>query len=638
MSLDKKAVHAEALKRLDTGMDAEYENDREALDDLRNIVGRQWPDDIRQQREADGRPCLTINRLPQFVRQVTGDIRRMNPAIAVTPSDDVATEGVAELYEGLIRQIQYASDAPSIYEMAGESAASCGKGAFRVLADYCDDETFDQEIRLQAIRDPFAVVWDPAAVMPTREDAGWVFIKQRLTEDAFKEAYPKAQVTPVRDDGATLHWRNGDDIVIAEYFWLEPVERTIWQLPSGQVVENVPPGVETARSRKVNGHKVMWAKVTGAEVLEGPQEFPSRYIPVIAVMGEETIVGGETYRSSVIRYAKDSQRMYNYWQSAQTEMVALQPKAPYLATARQIAGREAEWQEANASNASVLVYTPDEKAPPPTRQTPPVVSSGMAQSAMMAADDMKATTGIYDAGLGNRSNEHSGVAIRQRQMESDVATSIYSDNIGKAVAHCGRIIVDMIPRIYDTQRVLQIVGGDDTAQRVMVNQPQMTMDGEAVANDLSAGKYAVRVSVGPNYSTLRQQTADSMMEFIKVLPQAGTVTADLIAKYQDWPHADEFADRLKTLLPPGVAAQADPAQQQQAMQAQMAQQQAQQQSQDMAQRMAMLQLQEQEAKARKAVADADKAEAEAAAFAAHTAGQMAAKAVALDQTPPGYPA
>ncbi len=636
MSRKPSDIHAEAMERLGEGMDAEYENDREALDDLRNLIGRQWPDDIRQAREAAGRPCLTVNRLPQFVRQVTGDIRKMNPAITITPSDDAATDEVATLYEGLIRQIQYASDAPSIYEMAGESAASCGKGAYRVLADYCDDDTFDQEIRIAGIRDPFAVVWDPAAVLPTREDAEWVFVKSRMDDEAFKAAYPDASPVPVKDDGATLHWRDGDQIVIAEYFWKEPVDKTIWQLPSGQVVGKVPPGITASRSRQVRAHKVMWAKVTGAEILEGPKEFPSKYLPVIAVMGEEISVGGDTYRSGVIRFAKDSQRMYNYWRSAHTELVALQPKAPYLVTARQIAGREAEWQDANNSNAAVLVYTPDEKAVAPMRQAPPVQSAGMGQETMLAAEDMKATTGIYDAGLGNRSNEHSGVAIRQRQMESDVATSIYSDNIGKSVAHCGRIIVDMIPKIYDTQRVLQIVGQDNTAQRVMVNQPQMTADGEIVRNNMSAGKYGVRVSVGPNYSTLRQQTAESMVEFIRAVPAAGTVTADLVAKYQDWPHADEFAERLKTLLPPGTAQgdQPDP----QAMMQQQAAMQQQQQAQQMAQRMAMLQLQEQDAKARKAVADADKAEAEAEAFKAHTAGQMAAKAAVADQFQPGYPA
>lgn len=612
MDSKKATIHKEALERLNLGMDVEAENNKDAYDDLRNIIGKQWPDDIREERDADNRPCLTVNRLPQFVRQVTGDIRSMNPSITVLPGDEQATSETATLIEGLVRQIQYASDASSVFESAGESAASCGKGALRVLSQYCDEMSFDQEIALRSIRDPFAVVWDPKAVMPTREDAEWVFIKERVQIAAFEEEYPDATPAPVRDDGTTLNWRTGNELVIAEYFWKDFVEKTIWQMPDGSVSETKPPF--DAPSRKTITHKIMWVKMTGNEILEGPKEFPSKFIPVIAVVGEEINIGGSVYRSSVIRFAKDSQRMYNYWRSAQTEMVALQPKAPYLVTAKQIAKQETSWSDANEKNLPYLIYTPDEKAPgAPQRQAPPMPSTGMMQEVGLAAEDMKATTGIYDAGLGNRSNEHSGVAIRQRQMESDVATSIYSDNVGKAVAYCGRIIVDMIPRIYDTQRVLQIVGKDETHDRVIVNQVQATIDGQTTANDLSVGKYDVRVTVGPNYTTMRQQTAESMIDFIKAMPQAGMVTADLIAKYQDWPHADLFAERLQKALPPGLVDNGggDPQQQAMAQQQAAQQQQAQQQQQGMAQAMAELQLREQQAKVGQAEANAAKAEAEA---------------------------
>lgn len=602
----------DACKRMKLAVDADRENRLAALDDMRNMTGEQWPEKIKADREAANRPCLTINRLPQFLRQVTGDLRNMNPAINILPADDQSSEEAAELVEGLVRQIQYASDASTVYERAGESAAACGMGFFRVLTDYIDNDTFDQEIFIRRISNPFSVYFDPDARESTREDARWCFITETMTGDAFREAYPDKLAADVEMDGQTdglEYWRDGSDVIIAEYFWKEPETKRIVQLDNGMVLENPPSGVKFAKERTVAYDKIMWAKISGRDVLEGPQEFPSKYIPVIAVMGEELHVGDMIYRSSVIRFAKDPQRLYNYWRSAQTELIALQPKAPFIVTPKQVSGLETIWGEANDSNRPYLPYNPDEKAPAPQRATPPIPSAGMMQEVGLAAEDMKATTGVYDAGLGNQSNEKSGVAIRQRQMESDISTSIYSDNVSKAVAHCGRILIDMIPKIYDTQRALRIIGKDDAAKIVPVNQTMDSIAGPVVVNDLTRGKYDVRVAVGPNYSTMRQEAAQSMIEFIQAYPAAAPLTGDLVAKNMDWPGADQFAERLRKALPPGILSpdELPPDQQQQMMQAQ----QAQQMQGQKAQAMEEIAFREAKAKAEKAEADAMRSKFEA---------------------------
>lgn len=604
-----------ARKRLCLAADGDRENRARAHDDLRNLTGlSQWPEDVRAEREAEGRPCLTVNRLPQFVRQVTGDLRRTNPSIDIRPADGAATPEIADLYEGIVRHIQYASDASSVYEGAAESAAQCSMGYFRVRTEYEDADSFDQKILIERIHNPFSVYFDPDAVLPTREDAQYVFITEHMSGKDFRRDYPDAATVDVDSDSfdGSAYWRDGEDIVVAEYFWVESKEARLVQLADGRVVVDPKGPVPSVRERKTQTQVVMWAKVSGAEVLEGPSEFPSRYIPVIAVMGEELHIGDEVYRSSVIRHAIDPQRMYNYWVSADTELVALQPKAPWVVTKKHIAGYEAMWGEANVANRPYLVYTPDPNAPAPQRQQPPVSSPAMIQKIAMSADDMKATTGIYDAALGQRSNEQSGVAIRQRQAEADISTSIYSDNMGKAVAHCGRILVDMIPRIYDTSRIVRIVGKDGAEVMTRINQPMVGPDGPFMANDLSVGKYDVRVSVGPNYTTRRQEAAESMMEFIKAFPAAAPVTGDLIAENMDWPGADQFAERLKKMLPPGMAKPDENDQQaMQAIQQQMAQQQEGQQMQRAAAQMALRKEQaeavEAEARAREAEADAEKA-------------------------------
>lgn len=600
--------------RREEAEDAERPHRERAEEDLRFAVGDQWPEEERLEREEDGRPCLTINAMPQFIRQVTGQVRALNPAVRVTPADGDARKEVAEILEGLVRHIEYCSDASSVYEGGAESAAACSMGYWRILTEYCDGATFDQEIRIKRIHNPLAVLFDPFAKDPTRSDARYAFVIDKMPVEAFKEAYPDAQVTDFSSEHRMDHmeyWATTEGVVIAEYFWIEHDEYEIMQLPSGQIIKGPFPKGLKGKTRTVQDPKVKWAKVSGAEVLEGPMDFPSKYIPIVAVMGEEWHLGEETYRSSVIRWAKDPQVLFNYARSTQAEIASLQPKAPYMVTADQIDGLEDFWANANKKNRPYLPYNADKDAPPPMRVNPPVSSEAMMTEAQMAAEDMKRTTGIYDASLGAKSNETSGRAILARKEESQNATSIYADNMVKAVAHTGRILVDMIPRVYDTKRTIRILGEDGQEKMETINALMMTQDGPVPYNDLKVGKYDIRIQVGPSYNTRREESRDGMMEFLRVNPGAAPLISDLIAKMQDWPEADRVAERLRATLPPGVADDDEgemTPEKQQAMQQQ--QMQAQQQMQ-MQQGMEALAVREAEAKTAKAEADAKKAAAEA---------------------------
>lgn len=560
MNKEHSAILKTALEQFSEADSGDQENLEAALSDLEFATGiGQWDEQDAEARRNSGRPMLTINRMPQFIRQVTGDIRRTNPSVKITAGDNEASEESAEIIEGLVRNIEQACDAASIYERAAESAAACGIGHWRIRTDYEAEDTFDQTIFIESIPNPFAVRWDAAAKDPTRKDARYCFIIDPMPKDAFEKEYPKASTDGWLDPtvtASTATWQSGDTVMVAEYFWIEKKPATLYLLHDGTVTEDEPefPDLMVARKRETARNKVMWAKMTAAEILDGPRELPGKHIPVVSVVGEETHVGDRTVRTSVIRYAKDAQRMYNYWRTTQTELVALQPKAPYMVTPKQIEGQEAMWRRANTANLPFLVYNPDEQAAGrPGREQPPMASQGMSQEVSLAAEDMKATTGIYDAGLGQQGNETSGVAIRQRQLEGDIATSIYVDNLGKSIAHGGRIMVDMIPEIFDTTRAVQIIGKDEEAQMVTVNQPYMDEGGQQIANNLSVGRYDVRISTGPNYSTQRQEAAESMTEFVRVFPQAAPLIGDLIAKNMDWPGADQIADRLKAMLPPGMA-------------------------------------------------------------------------------------
>ncbi len=613
--MNKDDLLATALKRMDEAQDAELPHRDRAQDDLRFLVGEHWPEEERRIREAEGRPVITINGLPQYVRQTTAQIRDLNPSIKVSPDDAEASKDVAEIIQGLIRHIEYACDAPSIYEQAAESAAACSMGYWRIRNDYCPGLTFDQEVRIERIANPFAVFFDPLAKHPTRKDAQYCFVVEEMSKEAFKAAYPDASGSDFTSEHrpAELQWWGGTDVVVvAEYYWIEHEDVTIHQLDGGVLWRGqLPEGIKPVATRTVKEPRVKWAKLTGSEVLEGLVDVPCRYIPVVAVTGEEWHLGGETYRSSVIRFAKEPALLYNYARSTQVEITALQPKSPYLLTKKQIAGLEEHWAGANEALRPYLVYNTDPEAPTPQRMPPPVSSEAMLTEANLSAEDMKRTTGIYDAALGARSNETSGKAIQERKLEAQNATSIYADNMVKAVRHTGEIIVDMIPKVYDTRRAVRILGEDDQEKIVVINDLMLSQEGQVPVNDVTVGKYAVRISVGPSYQTKRQESRESILQFMGMAPQMAQGIADLAAKQMDWPEADRVAERLRKMLPPGLAEQeeAPSPEQAQAMQMQQAQQMQQQQ---MAQAMAETEIRKAQAEAVEAEAKAEKARAEAA--------------------------
>lgn len=559
--MDKRKAEkllAEARKRFDHGCTAEDDNRQEMEEDLAFLTGEgQWTEEAKTARK--GRPTLTINRMPQFVRQVVNDVRQSRPSVKVHPVDSGADPDTAELFAGLIRNIEVQSEAQEAYNQAVENAASCGEGAFRIITEWSSDDLFNQDIKILPIRNPFAVTFDPTCIKKTGEDADWCFVTEQISKEQFEARYPKASQSDFGDVTVKgwARWWSGEQIRIAEYWYKKKEPALLALLQDGRTVditELAPEEVQMlpiARMRKVEKDCIYRAIINGNEVLEDPVKWPGRYIPVIRVVGEEINMGERVVRHGVIRWSRDAQRMYNYWRSAQTEAIALQPKYPYIVDPRGVAKYKPYWDNAHNTALPYLPYSYESAkgAPPPTRMAPPAMSTGMANEIATAADDMKATTGIYDAALGARGNETSGKAILARQREADVSTFTYADNLGRAIKHCGRVLIDLIPKIYDTARIIRTMGEDEVAEMVPINQ---VMPNGRRINDLSVGRYDVTINVGPSYSTKRQEAAEGMLAAIQSNPQLWSIMGDLFAKNLDWPGADQMAERMKKMLPPGM--------------------------------------------------------------------------------------
>lgn len=563
---DDKKILEIARSRWDLAVEAENDLRTLALEDLRFRSGEQWDPKIKASRQQDRRPCLTINRLPQYIRSITNDQRQNRPSIKVDPVDDKADVETAKVYQGLIRHIEYNSNADVAYDTAFESAVTTGLGYYRIVTDYCDPLSFEQEIKIRRVRNRSTVYMDPSYQEPDASDSNWCFIFEDLSHDEYKAQNPGKKLPSLeewRSIGDTSpDWMTKETVRVAEYFYKEYTEEDVCLLSTGESAllkdlekMGLPEGVHVVDSRKSIVPQIKWIKMNGIEILDRT-DWPGKWIPIVPVLGDELDIDGKRILEGVIRHAKDSMRMYNVMVSAEAEAIGLAPKAPFIGAEGQFAGHEAKWREANIKNFSYLEYKPvtlnGATLGPPQRNAFEPAVMAITQARQMAAEDLKATTGIYDAGLGMKSNETSGKAIQRRAQQSQTNNFHFIDNLTRALRHGGRIIIDLIPHIYDTARAVRIMNEDGSVEMAVVNQV-FEKNGETKEHKLGHGKYDVTVSTGPSFATKRQEAVESMIALSQSNPQILQVAGDLMVKNMDWPGADEISKRLKKTLAPGLA-------------------------------------------------------------------------------------
>ena len=586
--MSKKDIIDTARHRMTMAIAAYSESREDELDDLRFFAASpdnqwQWPADVLATRGAvqgqtiNARPCLTINKLPQHVRQVTNDQRQNRPSGKVIPADDKADVEVAEIFNGIVRHIEYMSDADVAYDTACENQVAYGEGYIRLLTEYCNDQSFDQDIKIGRIRNSFSVYMDPTIQDPCGSDAQWCFITEELMKDDYERMFPNAQpISSLQQQGvgdaSTSQWINENTIRIAEYFYVEHEKQTL-NLYYGNVsaIKGSPEdqqmamnGMKPIKSRSVDVRKVKWCKINGFEILE-EQDWAGKWIPVVRIVGNEFEVDGRMYVSGLVRNAKDAQRMYNYWVSQEAEMLALAPKAPFIGYGGQFEGYEQQWKTANTTNWPYLEVNPDVSdgagtpLPLPQRSQPPMAQTGLIQAKMGASDDIKGTTGQYDSSLGQTSNERSGKAIMARERQTDTGTYHFVDNLARGVRHITRQIIDLVPKIYDTERVARIIGEDGETDQAKINPMQQEpvkkiVDQNGIQIDKiynpSVGTYDVMVTTGPSYMTKRQEALESMGQLLQGNPQLWAVAGDLFIKNMDWPGAQEMAKRFAKTIDP----------------------------------------------------------------------------------------
>ena len=562
----------EARKRASEANIAWQETFDNAEDDELFISGVQWDVASLIAREDEGRPSLVVNQLQQYVSRVAGAQKKQVQEIKISPTESstkeptIKTVGgqdmkLSKVLEGVVRNIQSISNAPAQYKTAFRHSLG-GIGWLRVLTEYSRNDSFDLDIKVEAIPNRWSVLIDPHANESDYSDANYCFISERITREEFRKRYPKGIAGELgRDSSVEMYWGDERTITVSEYFRREPIKRTLILLSSGETVyedevkdvldELLAQGITVVRKRTINTYAIVWSKITANSILEKEREFPTTTIPIVPVLGREVNIRGKKKYQGLITQAKDPQRMLNYWQSAATERISLAPKAPYIAEVGAVQGR-IEWSTANTKNWSILTY--NKGFQPPRREAPPSMPVAEMNMAQNMQQSIQSSIGIYDASIGKAGNETSGRAILARQSEADSGTFEFTDNLANAMRRIGILLVEMIPKVYDTERILRIKGEDGSGDFVEINKviKDEQTGKEVVIHDLALGKYDVTVTTGSSYATKRIETADSMLQFMQAVPQAAQVSADLVAENMDFNNSEAIASRLKKMLPPNL--------------------------------------------------------------------------------------
>lgn len=552
----------EAIDFLKFANDADTMNRQEALEDLKFGAGDQWPVELQNSRNLESRPVITVNKVDNYCRQVSNQQRQQRPRIKVHATNTHEDMVDAQTISGIIRHIEVNSNADHAYDNAFEYAVRMGWGYMRVRTDYISEDSFNQEIYIDPIDNPFTVYFDPNSVAPDGSDADRCLITTMMLKEEFRKLYPDA------DDGGTSftqrgtgdsqsEWITKEDIRLAEYYYTVREKATLYLLSDGSAtfaddkdffkrLDNY--GITVIDKRDSFKKTIKYCKMTAVEVLE-ERDWAGKYIPIVPVYGRHIVIGDKRKKFGMIRYAKDPQRMYNFWQTSITEGVALAPKAKWLLAEGQDEGHENDWSNANIKSFPLLRYKQTDidgrPAPAPVRLQPEPPQAGIMAAAMGVDNDIKAIMGVFDPAQLGQGNI-SGKALNGQQQQVDLTNFDYYDNLTRSIAHVGKICLDLIPKIYDTERVMRIIGDDGKPELLTINQRDSV---GRVLNDITVGQYDVVMETGPGYNSKRQEAVDNMLPLLSAAPELMQVAGDLVFRNMDWPGADIIADRLAASNP-----------------------------------------------------------------------------------------
>ena len=549
-------------KRYKDSLDADEEQRRDAMEDMKfaTLPGYQW--DENQKKERGKRPCYEFNKIRVTGKRIINNMRDNRPAGKVRGTED-NDKDTAEIYEGLIRNIWNRGGDAAI-DYAAEYQVFGGMGAWRITTDYIADDVFEQDIGVDTLVNPFCLFSDPAAKDALKRTARYWILTEKIPNEVYEAEYPKADIIdfPSHEFDDDEEWQDDEETRIAEYWYKEPVEKELWQLQDGKVIDSASdearaiPEEAIVKRRMVETFDIMMCIASGNAILKGPVKWAGSQFPFVPVYGEYYIIDGKTHWNGITRFAKDAQRSYNVSRTAVTETIAMAPQAKYWATVDQAEGHTTSWKTAHQKNYPFLLYSPDPLAPgPPQRMGGADIPVALIQESQLAAEEINMVTGIYQQDVGAPNQAKSGKQELARMAAGNIATFNYQDNMAQAIERTWELLIDLIPQVYSTERELRVLGADGAEDYVRINTIVNGPEGVPIkVHDMAQGKYDVTITVGPSFTTKRQEAAETYQALLQSSPDMFPIVGDLIFKSMDLPYSDEIAERLAAMLPPQIQA------------------------------------------------------------------------------------
>lgn len=564
MANKNEELHALAVKRFERVEQKERDQRRLAVEDIKfaQTEDGQWDDNAKEKRK--NRPRFTINRIAGAIDQLIGDQRQNRTDIKIRPVSGGANEDTAKVFTGLIRNIESTSKAGNAYDCAFDEVVNGGYGGWRVITEFTNDDIFEQDIKIKPLNTATTSLWfDDAAKEYDKRDAMFAFVTVDMPIEEHKKRFPDSPMTAWSQENFSNSgcdsWFGTNTVKVAEYWVKTPITKELALLSDGRVIDTeeeksvldelAKQDITVKRTRKVKSHKVEMYLMDGSAILEGPKAWAGKYIPLIPMYGRQSHIEGQTYTRGIVRFAKDPSRIYNYEISSIIETSALTPKDPLWYTPAMAKGHEAKYRNFTTQNSPFMPYNADPKTggSPPIRGGAPAVQQGSMSIIQNASMDIYHVTGMQPPSLGANPELKSGKAIQAQERLGDRGHFIFTDNLVKSQEYTAEILIDLIPRIYDTERQVRIMGLDGESENVFVNQAVLDeQTGENVlVNDLSTGKYDVTAESGPAFATQRQESAQQLIDLTTGSPQFEALAMDLIAKDLPILESKELAKRVR---------------------------------------------------------------------------------------------
>src|SRR5258708_15014787 len=568
----------DAVTFMRESLDAESENRTLAQVALKFRYGDQWPQYAINSRGLD-RPQLTINETNTYIKKVTNAQRQQRPRGKASPVDGFADKKIAKIITGIGRHVEVNSDADNAYDTAFDFVAGIGWGYWRLRTDYIAEDSFDQDVYIDVIDNPFTVNFDPNSKLPDGSDAEKALVTDLMRKDVFRKTHPGAQESGFTDGGnSDPDWITEQDIRLAEYFFVERTKAKLVMLSDGTPVWAdelsrikqllAAAGIGIVGERDSFKRIVKWRKQTGFEVLE-EKTLPGRWIPIVPVYWTNVIIDGKRMRCGLVKDAMDPARMNNFWKTAITESLALAPKAKWLGAEGFDEGHEIEFKNANLSPNPVLRYkttgVDGREIPPPARLQPEPPPPGLIEAAFMATQDLSRVMGVFDPAVRGGAQHKSDKTLNAERGQSENTNYDGYDNLTRSIKHSWRIMLSYFPAILDVKSVRRIIGEDGREEMVTLNeqapdvdpqtgQPKVDEQGQTimkVLNDVRVGTYDVIMQTGPSYDTRRQEGTEAVMELMNtpIGEKVAATADDLIVRNMDFNGADQIADRLAAANP-----------------------------------------------------------------------------------------